>query len=351
MRVFASLMTIEIKYIFKFKKEQEIIEMSAASARSERIPEETLENLISSENIRREVLDGLLQTPKRISPKYFYDEKGSELFDSITQLDEYYVPRIERSIFSDYSAAICAEMGQDCVLIEPGAGACEKVKWLLPDLAPAAYVPMDISAEFLQKSAAGLRENYPDLTVLPLAFDHTQELSLEGDLPSGPAVFFYPGSSIGNFEPEDAVDFLKDLHNQIDDEGGLLIGVDTKKDPAVLHAAYNDCEGVTAQFNLNVLSHLNDLLGGSFDEDKFEHVAFYNEEAGRIEMHLRSLVDHEVLLGGNQLEFASGEMVHTEHSYKYRPEEFVGLAAEAGFHNKQIWQDDDKLFSVMYFTA
>lgn len=296
-----------------------------------------------------ELLDGLSQTPKRIAPKYFYDERGSALFNAITELDEYYLPRVEQSIFSRYKLEICEEIGKARTIVEPGAGSCEKIKWLLPELSPAAYVPMDISRSHLQENAAELSIGYPDLVVDPRICDHTNAMILDLELPGSSPVFFYPGSSIGNFEPEDAVDFMRKLRVKMGDEGGLLIGVDTKKDSEILHAAYNDRKGVTAAFNINVLHHLNGLLDGNLDPGNFEHVAFYNKDAGRIEMHLRCTKTHNANMAGQDLEFNAGEMINTEYSYKYYPLEFSALAQRAGLRMKHLWQDEKRHFSLMYF--
>jgi dimethylhistidine N-methyltransferase len=308
------------------------------------------EQPVSDNTTSLEVINGLLKNPKQIAPKYFYDQKGSELFDAITRLDEYYITRVERAILVANRKAISAEIGSGCALIEPGAGSCEKVQWLMPELNPAVYVPMDISAEHLYKSAACLDEAYPELAVTPVVCDHSNGLDLAVKLPAHLPVFFYPGSSIGNFEPAVAIKFLLSLRAQMTGGGGLLIGVDTKKDPQVLHAAYNDRDGVTARFNLNVLDHLNRLLDGDLSTENFTHVAHYNRELGRVEMHLRCKRDHRATLCGKTVQFLEGEMVHTENSYKYHPEEFIELAARAGLHHRRLWQDDRGYFAVMYFS-
>jgi len=309
------------------------------------------EQPVSDNTISLEIINGLLQNPKQIAPKYFYDQQGSELFDAITRLNEYYITRVERAILADNRKAISAEIGSGCALIEPGAGSCEKVQWLMPELNPAVYVPMDISAEHLYKSAACIDEAYPELAVTPVVCDHSNGLDLAAKLQAELPVFFYPGSSIGNFEPAVAIKFLRSLRAQLNGNGGLLIGVDTKKDPQLLHAAYNDCKGITARFNLNVLDHLNRLLDGNLSAGNFTHVARYDREFGRIEMYLRCKRDHQAELGGETLQFKQGEMVHTENSYKYHPDEFIALAVKAGFHCRRLWQDDQRYFSVMYFSA
>lgn len=297
----------------------------------------------------REVIAGLARQPKRISPKYFYDQKGSALFDAITSLDEYYLPRVEKEIFDRHRDEMCAAIGKGAAVIEPGAGSCEKIKNLLPELEPAAYVPMDISGEHLQASAADFRAEYPGIPVAPQVCDHTQGIDVDIPVGGAPAVFFYPGSSVGNFEPEAAVDFLRNMRALINGRGGLLIGVDAKKDESILHAAYNDAEGITAEFNVNVLDNLNRLLDGNIDRGKFVHHAVYNDKRGRIEMHLRCIRPHSARLAGHRLYFAEGELIHTENSYKYHPEEFIDLAESAGYRHRHLWQDKQRWFSVMYF--
>lgn len=297
-----------------------------------------------------EVLAGFRSEPKQIAPKYFYDQKGAQLFDAITELDEYYVTRTEKQIFTDHRKDICAVVGSGANVIEPGAGSCEKIRWLLPELEPAQYTPMDISAEHLEMSAARLGDEYPELEIVAQPCDHTEGLHIEAE-DDAPRVFFYPGSSIGNFEPEEAVAFLREMRAGMDagEKGGLLIGVDAKKDKQVLEAAYDDKAGVTSEFNLNVLDHLNELLGGNLSADNFEHVALYNEARGRIEMHLRCTRSHTAQLAGEEIEFVEGELIHTENSYKYHPDEFAGLAREADFKLADLWQDERGWFSVMYF--
>ena len=299
--------------------------------------------------VAQEVIAGLSQSPKQVSPKYFYDEKGSALFDAITELDEYYVPRVEKAILVRHRAEICAAIGSGMTLVEPGAGSCEKIRWLLPELDLAAYVPMDISGEHLQASAVSLSDDYAELKITPQVCDHTRGIDLNLAVDDAPPVFFYPGSSVGNFEPEAAVEFMRAMRAQMQDTGGLLIGVDTKKDADILHAAYNDSACVTAQFNINLQENLNSLLEGDIDTDKFAHHAIYNVERGRIEMHLRCIGEHSAQLAGHQLEFAEGELVHTEYSYKYHPDEFIELARSAGFAPVKVWQDEDRWFAVMYF--
>jgi dimethylhistidine N-methyltransferase len=220
---------------------------------------------------------------------------------------------------------------------------------LLPELEPAAYVPMDISAEHLHASAEALSRDYAELLVLPQACDHTRGIQLDEMAIDASPVFFYPGSSVGNFEPAAAVNFMRSMRKKMNPAGGLLIGVDAKKDQNVLNLAYNDLSGVTAKFNINVLDNLNNLLEGNIDSENFTHHAFYNESCGRIEMHLRCTDTHSVKLAGHHLEFTEGELIHTENSYKYHPSEFIALAEEAGFSLGKVWQDEQRWFSVMYF--
>jgi dimethylhistidine N-methyltransferase len=304
-------------------------------------------------DIAAEVLAGLQDDPKRIAPKYFYDAKGAVLFDAITELDEYYVTRVERSILEDCGNDICTAIGPGVRVVEPGAGSCEKIGWLLPTLAPARYTALDISAAHLAASTARLQAAFPDVAIEARACDHTRGLDLDEAADGAPLVFFYPGSSIGNFEPADAVVFLREMRRAIDDGGtggGLLIGVDAKKDEAVLNAAYNDRAGVTRRFNLNALDHLNALLDGNLDSARFAHAAWYNGRRGRVEMHLRCRESHTALVAGEEIAFTAGELIHTENSYKYHPQEFAELAGRAGFTLRRLWQDARAWFSVMYFA-
>lgn len=293
-----------------------------------------------------EVIEGLTQTPKQISPKYFYDQRGSELFDAITELPEYYPTRTELSILQDKGEAIADFLGDDCMLVELGSGSSRKIRVLLDALQPAAYVPMDISREHLLGSAKALAEEYPGLEVHAACTDYSTEFQLP-ELPEHlPRVAFFPGSSIGNFDPEDASRLLARLRQHLGEDGKLLIGVDLKKHNHILHAAYNDAQQVTAAFNLNLLERMNRELGANFDIELFEHKADFNEEAGRVEMHLVSRVDQHVCVAGIQIEFAAGEKLHTESSYKYSIDEFRSLAEASGFVAEEVWTDEQQLFSV-----
>ncbi|MFT7289120.1 MAG: dimethylhistidine N-methyltransferase [Halieaceae bacterium] len=297
---------------------------------------------------REEILFGLRQAQKSVNPKWLYDQRGSELFDSITRLPEYYPTRTEVGILTSHGAEISECCGHECLFIEPGSGSSEKVRILLEWLRPSAYVPVDISAEFLQASAIALGAEYPWLDIYAVCADFNRDWSFIEDLTDEKRVVFYPGSTIGNLEPDMAKDFLLRLSALIGTSGGAVIGVDTHKSSARLNAAYNDSQGVTAQFNLNVLRRLNALLEANFDESSFSHHAFYNEERRRIEMHLVSERAQQVTVAGMQVEFAAGESIHTENSYKYTPEEFGALAASAGLEVLRSWLDDEELFGVYY---
>lgn len=302
-------------------------------------------------NFYREVVDGLRARPRRVPPKFFYDERGSRLFDRICRTPEYYPTRTELAILQARAAEIAERVGTGCVLVEPGSGSCEKVQPLLEDLRPAAYVPVDISGEHLRAAAARVSQTYPWLEVCAACADFTVPLRLPPAVGEGRRVAFFPGSSIGNFDPEAAVGFLGNLAEMVGPGGGLLIGVDLKKDPAVLDAAYNDAEGVTAAFNLNLLERINRELDGDFRPERFRHHAFYNAARGRVEMHLVSECDQVVRVDGHRFGFAAGEGIHTESSYKYTVEEFRALGRRAGYAPVAVWTDADGLFSVHYLQV
>ena len=298
-----------------------------------------------------EVLEGLGASPKHIAPKFFYDAAGSRLFEEICDLPEYYLTRTEMGILTERAAEITALIGPDCLLIELGSGNSRKVRLLLEALRPAAYLAMDISRDHLLGAARLLAADYPWLEVHAACVDYTHRLTL----PFGPEgtrrIAFFPGSSVGNFEPQDTVGFLRDVAHALQPDGALLVGVDLKKDPQVLHAAYNDSRGVTARFNLNLLARINRELGGGFVLDDFRHSAFYDTAQGRIEMHLVSQGAQTVRVAGQCFRFASGETIHTENSYKYGLSEFQDLARMAGLHPVRAWTDSRELFSVHYLSA
>jgi dimethylhistidine N-methyltransferase len=302
-------------------------------------------------DIRADVLEGLSKRPKQVAPKYFYDQRGSRLFDAITELPEYYPTRTELDILETNAQQIAELLGSDCVLMELGSGSSRKIRVLLDAVRPLAYVPLDISREHLLHSALVLAGEYPQLQVHAACTDYSKEFALP-DLPQHlPRVAFFPGSSIGNFEPDDAKRLLARIGRQLGRGGKLLIGVDLKKDNAILHAAYNDAQRLTAAFNLNLLERINRELCADFRLDRFEHQAFFNPRAGRIEMHLVSRIDQEVEVAGCSVSFAAGESLHTENSYKYTIEEFQRLAQQSGFVAERVWTDDQQLFSVHCFRC
>ncbi len=298
-----------------------------------------------------DVLQGLNIRPASIPPKYFYDTKGSQLFDAITKLPEYYQTRTEMQILQNNADKIAYHVGIGNLLIEPGGGSCEKVHILLEALKPIAYVPMDISKQHLQHAVEELGAAFPWLKIYAITTDYTHIMKLPSAVPESSKVVFFPGSSIGNFDPNDAVIFLNSIARLVKSGGYLLIGVDLKKDKTLLKNAYNDTAGITAQFNLNLLQRINLELGADFDLSAWKHKAFYNEQAGRIEMHLISLCKQRVSIGQHQFVFTAGEAIHTENSYKYTTEEFITLAERAGFQSIDLWIDADKLFSVHLFCA
>ena len=298
-----------------------------------------------------ELLAGLQLEQKQVNPKYFYDARGSELFEQITRQQEYYPTRTEKAILRDYAAEIATHCGAGCVLIEPGSGNSEKVRLLLNAMRPAAYVPVDISAEFLYEAAVKLGLEFPWLKIQAICADFGGQWQASTELPAGRRVVFYPGSTIGNMEPRDARDFLSGLRQWIGGDGGILIGVDLHKSEQLLNAAYNDASGVTARFNLNILNTLNSLLDGDFREQAFSHRAFYNTELKRIEMHLVSRESQVVTLNGSSIRFDKGETLHTENSYKYTLEDFSELSESAGLALEKSWLDANKLFSIHYLTV
>jgi dimethylhistidine N-methyltransferase len=294
----------------------------------------------------------LTERPRSISPKWFYDERGSQLFDDICELPEYYPTRTEISILERYAPEIAAQIGPRAEIVEFGAGSLRKIRLLLDALEePARYLPIDISGEHLARSAAELQRDYRGLDVQPVVADYTQRLLLPAQLPhAGRRVGFFPGSTIGNFTPEEALHFLM-VAGQVLRGGALLLGADLVKDPQVLHAAYNDAQGVTAAFNLNLLERANQELGTDFDVPKFWHSAFYNAPRSRIEMHLVSRERQRVRWQGQQFEFGEGETIHTENSYKFTVEGLRALAVRAGFRPGPVWTDDARMFSVHWLHA
>jgi dimethylhistidine N-methyltransferase len=299
---------------------------------------------------RRDLVAGLMGVPAAIPPKYFYDALGCALFGAICELPEYYPTRTERAIFNEHREAIALAVGRGKQLVDLGAGDCCKALSWLPFLAPARYIAVDIAKAEIAKSLARMAPDFPEIGMLGIVTDFSRSLDLRQDLDPGPVTFFYPGSSIGNFTPDEATAFLRGVHEHCAGRGesGLLIGVDTKKDKARLDAAYDDAVGVTAAFNRNVLHHVNKILGSDFQPDAFLHRGFYNPEAGRVEMHLEATSPQTVRLGDAIRTFAAGERIHTENSYKYTPEEFTSVLQEAGFRRIRYWQDARHDFAVFY---
>jgi dimethylhistidine N-methyltransferase len=292
-----------------------------------------------------EVLSGLSAPRKRLAPKYFYDERGSQLFEAITELKEYYPTRCELAILREHKADIAGVFGPKTALIEFGTGSTRKVRILLDGASTVeAYVPVDISAEMLWQEARQLQHDYPRLRVLPVAADFTQPFRLPSAIVGLARAGFFPGSTIGNFEPQDAAAFLRHAGRMLGARATLVVGVDLVKDANILNAAYDDAAGVTAQFNLNLLTRINRELAADFDVDAFSHRAFYNSERRRIEMHLVSGRRQTVHIAGHVIEFAAGETIHTENSYKYTIESFGLLAQSAGWTPITSWTDG--LFSV-----
>ncbi len=300
-----------------------------------------------------DLLDGLTQDEKQISPKYFYDERGSQLFDAITELPEYYLTDAELEIMRANVEEIADLIGPQASLIEFGSGSSLKTRILLDHLHElAAYVPVDISEAHLLDSAQTLRAEFPHVEVLPVVADFTKPF----DLPSPKVmpvrnIVYFPGSTIGNFEHDVAMDLLRVMRGEAKDGGALLIGVDLQKDPEIIHAAYNDSDGVTAEFNLNMLRHLNEEYDADFDLDAFEHEATYDEDEGRVTIRLISDRDQAVTIGGEEIEIAEGEGILTEYSHKYTLEQFAEMAGQAGFDVAQVWTDADELFSVQFLTT
>jgi dimethylhistidine N-methyltransferase len=299
----------------------------------------------------RDVIGDLSRAPKRLSPKYFYDAAGSELFEQITVLPEYYPTRTELSILRNQANAISTFIPEGAALAEFGAGATTKVRLLLGACRLGAYVPVDISGDFLNAQAQGLRADYPGLGVYPVTADFTAPFELPEAVREMPKVGFFPGSTLGNFEPGEACTFLKSARAILGQGARMVIGVDLEKDERTLYDAYNDTAGVTARFNLNVLHRINRELGGDFDVGAFIHRAVYNRDRHRIEMHLisKKALTAEVL--GQKFSFRPGESIHTENSYKYSIDRFALLARVSGWRLMETWTDRDAMFSVHALVA
>jgi dimethylhistidine N-methyltransferase len=298
-----------------------------------------------------DVLAGLRRPQKHLPAKYFYDAAGSWLFDRITELDEYYLTRTELRIMRHDADRMAARCGPRCLLVELGAGSLVKVRLLLDRLhRPAGYVPVDVSGNHLHTAAEALVRDYPNLAVLPVCADFTQEFPLP-DVAAARRVVYFPGSTIGNFDPAEVDTLLRRIARLVGRGGGLLLGVDLQKDPRVIEAAYNDRRGVTAAFNRNLLARINRELAADFDLDAFRHQAFYNRARSRIEMHLVSLSDQRVRIGDAEFRFRTGETIHTENSYKYNLAELNHRATQSGLRMDDVWTDERDYFAVLYFAT
>lgn len=305
----------------------------------------------STSTFANDVIGGLGHFPKHLSPKYFYDAAGSELFEQITVLPEYYPTRTELGILRSRGEEIASIIPKGAALVEFGAGATTKVRLLLERCEFGAYVPVDISGDFLSAQAAGLRKDFPDLRVYPVAADFTTPFALPAEVDAMPKVGFFPGSTLGNFEPDEARAFLRSAREILGDGARMIIGVDLEKNERVLYDAYNDAAGVTAKFNLNVLVRINRELGGNFDVSAFMHRSVYNRERHRIEMHLISKKAQTVRILGRNFSFRPGESIHTESSYKYSFGRFTELARTSGWSVQESWTDRDEMFSVHALMA
>ncbi len=301
------------------------------------------------EDSEEQVLAGLLAAEKTIAPKFFYDEVGSDLFTRITRQPEYYLTRTELKVLRENAVNISDRIGPDSLLIEYGSGSSEKIRVLLESIRPKVYAPLDISGDYLTESAATLAAEYPWLEVRATCVDYSSDFELPFEIDARPVAFF-PGSSVGNFSKAAALQFLERVQCLVGEGGGLLIGVDLAKDTEILNAAYNDANGVTEKFNLNVLNHLNHAFSGNFDTDQFAHVASYNEREGCVQMFLESQSIQCVKIAGREIEISEGERIHTENSHKYSLDEFLAMARKAGFQHHECWTDDQDWFAVIFLS-
>jgi dimethylhistidine N-methyltransferase len=302
----------------------------------------------SHQQIRTELSAGLMADSAYSLPKYFYDELGSKLFAAICELPEYYLSRIEASIFETYQSEIAEVAGVGRTLIDLGAGNCAKAARLFPALQPAQYVPVDISVDFLRDAVGDLQQRFPHIHMTGLGMDFSTALQLPDAVQRSKRLFFYPGSSIGNFTPDEASAFFQRLQAACESDGGVLIGVDLIKEEIILNAAYNDALGVTASFNLNLLLHLNNLLGANFDIREWQHYSYFNTAQSRIEMYLEARHTVTVRWQSGERRFFAGERIHTENSYKYTPDNFVHLLQQSGLQVTRIWSDANNWFMVCH---
>jgi len=305
----------------------------------------------NTQNVRDELIAGLTAEHPFVSPKFLYNPLGSRLFEAICELPEYYPTRTEAEIFATYADDIAEAVGTGTTLIDLGAGSCRKAAGLFPVLKPAQYVPVDISVSYLRDATAKLQQDFPDVDIVAVGTDFSNTLELPDAVRAEKRLFFYPGSSIGNFAPEDALAFLERIHDACDPNGGLLIGVDLVKEKAVLDAAYDDALGVTAAFNLNLLRNLNRLLGADFEVREWRHRGFFNPNMGRIEMHLEAMSNQTVHWNDGARQFERGDRIHTENSYKYTRQMFTAMLASAGFRRTNVWTDSQGWFLLCHACA
>ncbi|MCG8458817.1 MAG: L-histidine N(alpha)-methyltransferase [Holophagales bacterium] len=305
------------------------------------------------ETMLEEVLEGLRSDPKTLPCKYFYDERGSQLFERICELDEYYPTRTELAIMERHGPEMARMLGHEVMLLEYGSGSSRKTEILLGELVdPVAYVPIDISREHLGLSARRLARRFPGLEILPVCADYTAAFTVpEPRLTPARRAVYFPGSTLGNFDRPEAEEFLRRIATTARRGGGLLIGIDLEKDASILEPAYDDASGVTADFNLNLLAHLNREIHCDFDLGKFRHRAVYERAEGRVEMHLVSTENQIVHVGDEAISLRAGESICTEHSNKYRLDDFRDMARTAGLRVERVWTDDSNWFSVQYLVA
>ncbi len=317
------------------------------------LPQFVQQDMIDADRLVDQAVQGLLQRPATLSPKYFYDALGSRLFDAITALPEYYPTRTEASIFERHAQAIATTLTARCgrlhTMVDLGAGNCEKASALFAALRPQRYVAVDISVDYLRRVLARLQREHPDLPMMGVGTDFSTTFSLPSGWCEGPSLVFYPGSSIGNFTPGEALSFLRQVR-EVSGQGALLIGVDLAKPAATVEPAYDDALGITAAFNLNSLNHLNRLIGSDFELPQWKHVAFLDEAHSRIEMHLEARRHQVVQFQGHARTFEAGERIHTEYSYKWDRVAFQAMLHEAGYNDVQIWTDEAGWFAVMLAT-
>lgn len=327
-----------------------MINLMLTSCTSEAAPA-GIQNAHAATGLAHELTCGLQAPEAWISPKFLYDELGSKLFEAICELPEYYPTRTEAAIFERHGAEIARVAGTGATLIDLGAGNCAKAASLFPLLQPAQYVAIDISSEFLHEALARLRQRFPQIAMEGIGMDFSQQFTLPARVAAERRLFFYPGSSIGNFTPDEAQAFLARLRAACGDDGGILIGIDLAKDKDVLDAAYDDALGVTAAFDLNVLRHVNSLIDADFDIRAWRHQGFYNPARGRVEMHLQATRAQQVHWRGGARRFEAGERIHTENSYKYQQADAIGLLERSGFEATRIWTDPQRWFAVIHAQA